>query len=257
MSPRCKTSLFPLVLLVLSLGVPNQSMAQTAQKGGERPASLPIGEVPSAGHKKGSEPAATINDWDDAFANEVIAPLSASLKTPADTAALRAFLLEFSGSAIATAEQEKHLGSGFENAVESPELWDAKGCSFQQTVVLKPKALLASGTARNGTAAAITFRYQFGISKSDLDAATIGDINAYLKQHSKSSFKLPALPAVMNAKTLRLQIAKGYVKDNAIVFEPFAQDLKFSFVAPAGTKPDEIRAQLVQLRELCGDPDSK
>ncbi len=255
----CKRILYPMCLLALWTCQPDLACAQNAQKAIERPPALGIGEVPSAGRKKGSEPAVTINDWDDAFANEVIAPLAATIKAPAESAALRAFLLDFSGSAIATAEQEKHLGGGFENAIESPELWDGKGCSFRQTVVLKPKAIptTPAGSARQGAPAAITFRYQFGISNADLDSVTIGDIATAFKQHSKGSFKLPSMPTVMNAKTLKLQISKGFIKDNAIVFEPYSQDMLFSFVAPRGTKPEEIRSNLKELRELCGDVATK
>ena len=250
-----KMILCPMSLLVLWTCTSNLAIAQNTQKNIERPPALGIGEVPSAGRKKGSEPAVAINDWDDAFANEVIAPLVAGIKKPADSAALRAFLLEFSGSAIATAEQEKHLGAGFENAIESPELWDEKGCSFRQTVVLKPKAIptTTAGLARNGAPAAITFRYQFGISNADLDAVTIGNIADYSKQYLKASFKLPTMPAVMNAKTLKLQISRGFIKDNSIVFEPYSQEMLFSFVAPRGTKPEEIKSNLKELHELCSD----
>ena len=250
-----KRILYRMSLLALCIIAPNLAYAQTAPKVIERPPALGIGEIPSAGRKKGNDPAVTINDWDDAFANEVIAPLAATIKAPAESAALRAFLLDFSGSAIATAEQEKHLGSGFENAVESPELWDEKGCSFRQTVVLKPKAIptTPAGLARNGAPAAITFRYQFGISDADLDAMTISDIATSFKQHYKGSLKLPSMPAVMNAKTLKLQVSRGFIKDNAIVFEPYSQEMLFSFVAPRGTNPEQIRSNLKQLRELCGN----
>ena len=250
----CKRILYRMCLMALWTYQPNLACAQNAQKAIERPPSLGIGEVPSAGRKKGNEPAVTINDWDDAFANEVIAPLLATIKAPAEPAALRAFLLDFSGSAIATAEQEKHLGSGFENAVESPELWDEKGCSFRQTVVLKPNAIpmTPAGLARNGAPAAITFRYQFGISDAELDAVTISNIANYFKQHYKGSLKLPWMPAVMNAKTLKLQVSRGFIKDNAIVFEPYSQEMLFSFVAPRGTNPEQIRSNLKELLELCG-----
>lgn len=257
MSYRFKMILKIVMLLVLSIDGASLSFAQSTKKNGERPASLAIGEMPSIGQKKGNETTTIINDWDDAFANEVIAPLYASLKSPTDKAAVQDFLLEYSGSAIATIEQEKHLGRGFENASESPELWDERGCSFQQTVVLKPKALLVSGSVRNGIAAAITFRYQFGINKADLGTAAIDDIRHAFKHQSNATSQLPALPALINAKTLKLQIAKGYVKDNAIVFEPYSQDMKFSFVAPEGTKPDAIKTQLAKLYTLCGDLDNR